>query len=92
MFPGDPMMVAVCLLWLVEDLAPTRAQRTLLSLLLFYARKALILYLKKKSMAPSLPYWKGLVNKMIPLYNATYLSRGCKFGCIAQLLSYPDEN
>lgn len=57
-------------------LVPTRAQGTLLSLLLFYARRVLILYWKKP-MTPSLSYWKGLMNKVIPFYKATYLSKGC---------------
>lgn len=70
------LMVATCLLGLVEGLAPIRAQRTLLSLLLFYAHKALILCWKKPKM-PSLSYWKGLVNSVISFYKATYLSRGC---------------
>lgn len=67
-----PMTVANCLLGLVESLVPTRAQRTLFSLLLFYARKALILYWKKP-MTTLLSYWKGLLNKVIPFYKATYL-------------------
>lgn len=70
------MMVRICLLGLVEGLASTRAQCTLLSLLLFYTRKALILYWKKPVM-PSLAYWKGLVNKMVPFCKTTYMSRGC---------------
>lgn len=69
-------MISVCLLGLVEEVAPLRAQRTLLSLTLFYARKAILLCWKKPE-APSLAYWKGIVNKVLPLYKGTYLSRGC---------------
>lgn len=54
---------------------PLRLSAPLLSLLLFYARKALILYWKKP-MTPSLSYWKELVNKVTLFYKATYLNRG----------------
>ena len=71
-----PSSVEVCLLGLVDGLAPARAVRTLVSLLLFYARKALLLHWKSP-LAPTILFWKGLVNKVTPLYKATYLSRGC---------------
>lgn len=71
-----PMLVRVCLLGLVEDVVPSRALRTLLSILLFYTRKAIFLHWKKPK-APTLPFWKGLVNSMLPSYRATYVSRGC---------------
>lgn len=38
-----PLTLAVCLLGLVKELAPLRAQRTLLSVTLFYTRKAILL-------------------------------------------------
>lgn len=66
------MTVSTCLL----GLAPTRSQHTLLSLLLLYTHKVLILYWKKP-ITPSLSYWKELVKKVTPFYKATYLSRGC---------------
>lgn len=71
-----PLSIEVCLLGLVEPLAPRRALRTLLGLLLYYARKSIVLRWKASS-APSLNFWKKLVNAALPLYKATYLSRGC---------------
>lgn len=53
-----PMTVEVCLLHLVEPLAATRAIRTLLTLLLFYAKKRIILSWKSSS-APTLESWKA---------------------------------
>lgn len=52
------------------------ALRTLLGLLLYYARKAILLKWKSPS-APTLDYWKHLVNTAIPLYKYTYESRVC---------------
>lgn len=69
------MTVTMCLPGLVEGLAPTRAQHTLLGLLLFYTRKAFFTGEKKVT---SLTYWKGLINKVALFYKATFLSRGCR--------------
>lgn len=44
-----PMSVRVCLLGLVEEVVPPKAHRTLLNILLFYARKAILLHWKKQS-------------------------------------------
>lgn len=71
-----PMSVRVCLLGLVDEVVPSKAHRTLLDILLFYARKAILLHWKK-AVAPTLSFWKGLVNSMMPFYKATYVSRGC---------------
>ena len=71
-----PMTITVCLLGLVEGVVPSRAHRTLLNILLFYGRKAILLKWRKPE-APELRFWKGLVNSMMPYYKATYLSRGC---------------
>lgn len=71
-----PMTIRVCLLGLVDDLVPTRAMRTLLNILLFYRRKAILLAWKKPE-APTISSWKGLVNSMLPFYKATYETRGC---------------
>lgn len=70
-----PVSIEVCLLHLVEPLATTRAIRTLLTLLLFYAKKLIILSWKS-SVSPTLESWKTLVNKAVPFYKTTYLSRG----------------
>lgn len=66
----------VCLLGLVEAIVPTVAKRTLISLLLFYARKNIAMQWKKSS-PPSLSRWKQLVNNSLPLYKDTYMNRGC---------------
>lgn len=55
-----PLTTDVCILGLVHLLASTRAMRTLLGLLLFYARKAILLGWKFPS-APTLNFWKHLV-------------------------------
>lgn len=72
-----PVLLTIlgCLLSLVEEEAPHRAQRTLLLLALFYEFKPILLGWKKPE-APSLSYCKGIINKVLPLYKATYLSRG----------------
>lgn len=72
-----PLTKPVCLLGLVEDLVQKRAQRTSLSITLFYARKSVVLYWKKPD-APSLAFWKGMVNKSIPFDKATYAAQGCQ--------------
>lgn len=51
----------VCLLGLVEELAPTVAERTMLGHLLFYPRKAITLTWKKPT-PPTVSTWMKLVN------------------------------
>lgn len=58
----------------LDTLAPKNVIRTLLTLLLYYACKVIILSWKKP-LAPTLMAWKALINKALPLYEATYLSR-----------------
>ena len=60
----------------MEEVVPSRAHRTLLSILLFYGKKAILLKWRSSG-APEVAFWKGLVNAMLPYYKATYLSRGC---------------
>lgn len=71
-----PLTIRVCLLGLVEEVVPSQAHRTLLHILLVYCMKAILLRLRKPG-APSLPFWKGLVNSMMHYYKETYLSIGC---------------
>lgn len=71
-----PQRVTVGLLGLVNPLAFTTATRTLLGLLLFYARKAIVLNWKSDR-PPSFQCWKSLLNSVFPLYRMTCLSRGC---------------
>lgn len=71
-----PLTNQLCFLGLIEGLANTLVHRILLSILLFYAWTVFILHWKNPE-APTLIAWKGLVNKVIPFYKATYLSWGC---------------
>lgn len=66
-----PLKVSICLLGLVDFLAFARVMRTIL---LFYARKSIVLKWKSDR-APTLSFWKQLVNSVVPLYKATYLSQ-----------------
>lgn len=66
----------ICLLGLVEELVPRVVERTLIGLLLFYARKMITLCWKKQA-PPSLSLWKTHVNIILPLYKDTYYHRGC---------------
>lgn len=52
-----PLQVEVCLLGLVTPLAHSRPVRTLLGILLYYARKVIVLQWKSPS-APSINLWK----------------------------------
>lgn len=74
---AGPLDHPVCLLRSVEELVPRRAQKTFLSITLFFAQKAIVLYWKKPE-ALSLAFWKGMVNKSLPFYKATYATRGCQ--------------
>lgn len=71
-----PFIPRVCLIGLVEEVMPSLAHRTLLNIGLFYGKKAILLKWKNTA-APTLSFWKGLVNSVIPLYKATYRLRGC---------------
>lgn len=71
-----PQTMSVCLLGLVGNLAFRQATKTLIGLLLFYVRKTIVLTWKQTE-APSLNFWKALVNSAIPLYKDTYHSREC---------------
>lgn len=72
-----PLSVEVCLLGLVEPLAPCQAVRTLLGLLLYYACK-FIVHRWKALPARSNNCWKRLVDLALPSYKATHLSHGCE--------------
>lgn len=63
--------VEVCLLGLVENLAPKRVTRILLTILIYYARKLIMLSWKKPN-PPTVSVWKTVANKAAPLYKATY--------------------
>lgn len=66
----------VCLMGLVDDLAPHIRTRTLLRSLLFYGRKLIAL----KWMSPTPPTvkaWIKLVNDKLPIIKLTYMARHC---------------
>lgn len=68
--------VSLSLLGLVEELVPTVAGRTMHSLLLYYARKAITMSWKKVT-PPSFAFLKHPVNVNLPLYKDTYVNWGC---------------
>lgn len=61
-----PQSILACRLGLVDAMVPSNAHRTLLNVLLFYARKAILLHWKKLT-PPTVSFWKGLVNSIDPL-------------------------
>ena len=71
-----PLTMEVCLLGIIDNVVRTSAKRTLVSVLLFYARKNVAMHWKKPS-PPSLVQWRRLVNTSLPLYKDTYANRGC---------------
>lgn len=60
-----PNSIKVCLVGLVDEVVPSMALRTLLNILFFYGRKAILLKWRS-SVPPGIPFWKGLVNSMLP--------------------------
>lgn len=72
---AEPLSIDVCMLGLVHLLATFRAMRTLIGLLLFYARKAILLKWKSPQ-APTSDFWKSILNKTVPLYKFTFESGG----------------
>lgn len=81
-----PLSIDVYILGLVHLLATSGAMSTLLGLLLFYTCKTMLLNWKAPQ-APTLDFWKSIVNKMMPLYKFTYESRGCptKFSMVWEI-------
>ena len=65
----------ICLLGLVGENIVSVGRRTQVGLLLFYARKAIVLNWKKVE-APSVAHWKNVVNSNLPLYREAYWNRG----------------
>lgn len=64
------------ILGLVDNLLHTRVGKTLVSHLLFYARKVITLHWKKHAPA-SIPFWKCLLTNNLPLYKDTFVNRRC---------------
>ncbi|OCT94728.1 hypothetical protein XELAEV_18012418mg [Xenopus laevis] len=71
--PPDP---ALALLGLTRGIADSVASRILLQLLMYYARKQIILKWNRPD-TPTLENWKELVNKALPCYKVAYFARGC---------------
>uniref|UniRef100_A0A803J6W9 Reverse transcriptase zinc-binding domain-containing protein n=1 Tax=Xenopus tropicalis TaxID=8364 RepID=A0A803J6W9_XENTR len=60
----------------ITDLAPTTAERALISILLAYARKSITMKWKAHS-APTIQFWVSQVNQAMPIYRLLYVRRGC---------------
>ncbi|OCT64278.1 hypothetical protein XELAEV_18045381mg [Xenopus laevis] len=71
--PLDP---ALALLGLTRGFVDKGSDGTLLQLLMYYARKQIILKWNRPD-PPTLATWKELVNKALPCYKAAYFARGC---------------
>ena len=67
--------VEICLLGLIGGNVISKERKTQIGLLLFYARKVIVLNWKKTE-APSIAQWKNLVNSNLILYRETYCNRG----------------
>lgn len=71
-----PILPELALLGIHEDDQRPKYMKTLISLLLFYAKKEVL----KKWASPSPPKvetWDSTINAILPLYEMTYTSRGC---------------
>ncbi|OCT69642.1 hypothetical protein XELAEV_18040955mg [Xenopus laevis] len=67
---------ALALLGLTRGVVDSAASRILLQLLMYYARKQMVLKWNRLE-PPTLEIWKELVNKALPCYKAAYFARGC---------------
>ncbi|OCT76669.1 hypothetical protein XELAEV_18031871mg [Xenopus laevis] len=74
--PGTGTYNSVALLGLTKGKVTSVDGRILLRLLMYYAKKQIILKWNRGDI-PTMAEWKAAVNKDIPYYKATYLSRGC---------------
>lgn len=63
------------LLGLTEDILPTKFERILYRLLMFYARKSILLNWKPPKQ-PSVSHWITLINADLTMYKLTFASRG----------------
>lgn len=63
------------LLGLVDDIVPSKFGRMLYRVLLFYARKSILLNWKPPKQ-PSVAHWISLVNADLSMYKLTYAARG----------------
>ena len=80
-----PLTPEAGLLGVLNDSVPTTHARTLLRIILFYARKLILLQWKSAS-APDIQMLYRMVNKVLPIFKCIYKGRACpkKFGKIWQ--------
>ena len=71
-----PVELALGLLGIQDDDQRPRFTKTLLSMLLFYAKKV-ILFKWNSRAPPTVGAWMDLINAALPLYKITYINRGC---------------
>lgn len=80
-----PLTPELALLAIHDDQRP-RYTKLLISLLLFYAKKGIVLKWNSHS-SPTVKAWENSVNAVLPLYKLTYINRVCpqKFMSVASL-------
>lgn len=71
-----PCSTEVCLLSLVDDILPLNKIRSLIRVLLFYAKKLLMIKWMVHYPA-TVPAWIALINKSLPLIKLTYEGQSC---------------
>lgn len=69
-------MAELALLGIQEDDQRPRYTKLLLSLLLFYAKKEILLKWTSP-LPPTVRLWENSVNAILPMYKLTYMNRGC---------------
>lgn len=70
------MTPELALLGIHDDDQRPRYTKLLVSLLLFYAKKEIVL--KWNSLrSPTIGAWENSVNAVLPMYKLTYINRGC---------------
>ncbi|OCT80964.1 hypothetical protein XELAEV_18027777mg [Xenopus laevis] len=67
---------AVLLLNYLQDTTSSRSERTLLTFLLFHAKRAIALKWKDES-PPTLSFWIAQVEQTLPVLEQIYYARGC---------------
>lgn len=71
-----PLKAELALLGIQDDDQRPRYTKLLLSLLLFYAKKEILLKWTSH-LPPTLGSWENSINAILPMYKLTYMSRGC---------------
>ncbi|OCT94548.1 hypothetical protein XELAEV_18012222mg [Xenopus laevis] len=83
----------VLLLNYLSDTVTSRTEKTLLTFLLFYAKKAIAIKWKEEH-PPTIAFWITLVEQALPILEQVYYSRGCptKFNAIWSLWILQNES